>query len=60
MLPDWKKEIEGSLSKIRSHIVETPTFETSSFGQKVDLKLPKLKKVTPPKKVELPKLKKVN
>ena len=28
--------------------------------QKVDLKLPKLKKVTPPKKVELPKLKKVN
>ncbi len=39
MLPDWTKEIEGSLSKIRSHIVETPTFETSSFGQKVDLKL---------------------
>ena len=37
MLPDWTKEIEGSLSKIRSHIVETPTFETSSFGQKVDL-----------------------
>ena len=39
VLRDWTKEIEGSLSKIRSHIVETPTFETSSFGQKVDLKL---------------------
>ena len=39
MLPDWTKEIEDSLSKIRSHIVKTPTFETSSFGQKVDLKL---------------------
>ena len=35
-----------------------PKFE--SQPQKVDLKLPKLKKVTPPKKVELPKLKKVN
>ena len=39
VLPDWTKEIEKSLSKIRPYIVKTPTFETSSFGQKVDLKL---------------------
>ena len=39
VLSDWTKEIEDSLSKIRPHIVKTPTFETSSFGQKVDLKL---------------------
>jgi len=39
VLPDWTKEIEKSLSKIRPYIVKTPTFETSFFGQKVDLKL---------------------
>ena len=36
------KEIKDSLAKIRPYIVTTPTFQTLSFGQRIDLKLEQL------------------
>jgi hypothetical protein len=36
------EEIKDSLAKIRPYIVTTPTFETLSFGQRIDLKLEQL------------------
>ena len=42
MLENSVKDIKDSLDRIRSHIVETPTFETSSFGQRLELKLEQL------------------
>ena len=37
-----------------------PKFDIQPAPQKVDIKLPKLKKVKQPSKIKLPKLKKVN
>ena len=42
MLANPIKEIKDSLAKIRPYIVKTPTFETLSFGQQIDLKLEQL------------------
>jgi len=42
VLENSVKDIKDSLDRIRSHIVETPTFETSSFGQRLELKLEQL------------------